>query len=199
MKYTDALIKYIRRVAKGRFNKEICELVFKKFGITLTPDQMKNIKGNHNISSGLTGQFEKGHVPFNKGKKTGGWKPTYFQKGHIPPNTRPVGTERIDSKDGYLSVKIAEPNKWKAKHVIIWEEQHGKVPEGHKVIFLDGNKTNIELDNLAIVTYGQMLLLNQHRLIKPNPEITKTGLLLSSVMVKAHKLKRGQNDKTKKA
>lgn len=46
----------------------------------------------------------------------------------MPPliyvNTKPVGTERKRA-DGYIWVKIAEPNTWKEKHVLLYESVHG--------------------------------------------------------------------------
>ena len=44
-----------------------------------------------------------------------------FAKGNVPPNHRPVGSERI-SKDGYIEVKVAEPNKWRLKQRVVYEE-----------------------------------------------------------------------------
>ncbi len=37
-----------------------------------------------------------------------------FAKGNVPPNHRPVGSERI-SKDGYIEVKVAEPKQVEIK------------------------------------------------------------------------------------
>lgn len=31
----------------------------------------------------------------------------------FPSNHKPVGSERIDSKDGYVLIKVAEPRTWK--------------------------------------------------------------------------------------
>ena len=65
---------------------------------------------NHKISSGLTGRFEKGHVPYNKGKKfPGTGNKAAFKKGNIPVNKMKVGEDAISS-DGYVKTKIADPN-----------------------------------------------------------------------------------------
>jgi len=89
------------------------------------------------------GQFKKGLIPHNKGKKLSQetkekLKPTMFKRGNRPHNAQPVGTETKD-KDGYVWVKIAEPSEWKLKHHVAYGEP---VPTGHKVIFIDGNKRN---------------------------------------------------------
>lgn len=38
------------------------------------------------------------------------------------------------------------------KHRFLWETANGPIPKGHKVIFADGDKTNITLDNLIMVS-----------------------------------------------
>lgn len=55
--------------ATGVSNKDLTDKFNQTFGTKLTLDQIKTYKQNHSISSGLNGQFTKGHVPANKGKK----------------------------------------------------------------------------------------------------------------------------------
>lgn len=104
------------------------------------------------------GYFPKGHVPANKGKK---WQEymsedsrkkaqrTQFKKGHTPNNHKPVGYER-KTRDGYIEVKVAEPNVFKGKNRIVWEQHYGPIPEGMHVSFKDGNKENFDIDNLML-------------------------------------------------
>lgn len=105
------------------------------------------------------GQFKKGLIPHNKGKKWDEYVSketqqkmldTAFKKGNMPKQHREVGSERIN-KDGYVEIKVAEPNKWKHKHVHLWEEHHGESAKGRVVYFIDGDKTNITIENLAII------------------------------------------------
>jgi len=146
--FPDEIVKFIKDNVSGMYNKDLTELVNKTFGTSYTVKQIDCYKTNHKIFSGLTGHFEKGHIPQNKGKKM---KPeqykkcagTMFKKGHIPHNHRPVGSERI-GKDGYIEIKVAEPKKWKGKHVKIYEDYHGPVSKGCKVIFLDKNNRNFK-------------------------------------------------------
>lgn len=100
------------------------------------------------------GEWEKGHIPWNKGLK--GYCPTStsefrFKKGHIPWHTKEIYSERLD-KDGYVLIKLDDRKKWKRKHIWIWEKVHGKVPEGHIIIFRDNNKYNFDIDNLKCIS-----------------------------------------------
>lgn len=172
----------------GTGHKEMANMLNQAFGTAYTKDQMKSYYSRFKLNSGLTGRFDKGHIPANKGKKgAGGWEPTQFKKGNIPPNRVPVGTERVDSKDGYIYVKIQDGqlNKnWKQKHVLIWEKYNGPVPEGHALIFGDGNKLNFDPENLILVTRAQLAVLNKHKLIQNNVELTKTAIAIADLKMK---------------
>lgn len=114
------------------------------------------------------GQFKKGLVPFNKGKKLSQatkdkLKPTMFKRGNRPHNAQPVGTETKD-KDGYVWVKIAEPKEWRQKHHIVFGEE---VPVGFKVIFIDGNKRNFERSNLALISDADLMRQNTNQRFPP--------------------------------
>ena len=148
----------------------------------------------NNISSGKTGRFEKGHIPNSKGQKMSKeqyekCKPTMFKKGHIPKNHREIGSERI-TKDGYIEIKIKEPNLWVLKHRLIYEEHYGKIPAGYSVIFGDGDKLNCNIDNLILVSRSELLLMNRNKLIKKDSSLTKTGLNIAKLLDTMNKKKR---------
>lgn len=183
---------FIRDNALGKGNAELTGLFNERFDLDLPVQKIKTFKHNHKISSGLTGQFEKGHVPANKGKKgiNQGGVDTQFKKGHKPHNYKPVGSERVNGDD-YVDVKIADPNKWKGKHLIIWEEHHGEpVPKGHAVIFGDGNRRNFEPSNLILVSRAQLAVMNKNGLIQNNAELTRTGIIMAEVYRKIGQRKR---------
>lgn len=120
--------------------------------------------------------LKKGNVPKNKGTK-GISKPnkTSFRKGNIPDNIREVGSERI-TKDGYIEIKVAEPNKWNLKHRYIYEKHFGKIPKGKIIVFLDRNTQNLSIDNLECITKYENLIMNNRGYYSTDSEITKTGL-----------------------
>jgi hypothetical protein len=93
---------------------------------------------------------------------------TQFKKGHISPNLKPIGHERICSKDGITLIKVAEPNpytgsatRYRPKHHVVWEAANGPIPKGMVVRFVDGDKANVNLDNLEMVTKKLNLQLNR--------------------------------------
>lgn len=111
--------------------------------------------------SGKKHRFLKGHIPANKGYEMPEHvyeraKATMFKKGHIPVNHKPVGYERI-TRDGYVEVKVSEPNKFVLKHRLIWEQANGSIPEGYNVQFRDGNRQNCSLENLYLISRSEQL------------------------------------------
>lgn len=192
--YPEAIQKFIKENLAGVGPKEMAELLNENFGTSYTISQMKAYYGNRHLDSGVKGHFPKGNVPANKGKKgqyPAGCEKSWFMPGHTPVNHKPVGSERIDNKDGYTLVKIAEPNVWSLKHKVIWEEKYGKIPEGHVLTFLDENKSNITLENLGLITMAESLALTRGQLRSSNPDFTKTGILIVKVESAGRKRRKG--------
>jgi hypothetical protein len=197
--WTADRLSYLQSIASGRGSKETTDMVNQKFGLNLTVNQIKAGKKNHKVTSGLTGRFEKGIIPANKGKKQTDFlsreaiektRATQFKKGHKPVTTVPVGSERVDAKDGYTLVKTAEPNVWKLKHRIIWERERGKIPSGHLVIFLNGDRSDIRIENLALITRSVHARLNQSGLRHDNAEATRTGITVGELLAEIGNAKR---------
>lgn len=116
--------------------------------------------------TGRSGRYEPGRTPENKGKKMP-YHPnsaaTRFKAGQLSGAARarqkPIGTERI-SKDGYLERKIHNDlplqSRWRAIHLIRWEERNGPVPAGHALKCLDGDKTNCDPSNWVAVARSML-------------------------------------------
>ncbi len=183
--YKDEHIEYLRKITPGKLNKEVTKLFNKKFKMNITENQIHSLKSRYGIKSGVVTRFNKGNVPFNKGKKgyySPGSEKGWFKKGNKPKNTMPIGTELMKS-DGYVYVKIDDPSKWKQKHRIIWEKAYGPYStKTHVVIFKDGNRENFKLDNLELITRKQLAILNKNNLLSKDKELTETGLIVGKII-----------------
>lgn len=186
-KYTKEHIEYLREITPGRTNKEITKMFNEKFNLNISESALAQVRKRHGIKTGSDGKYKKGHEPWNKGKKGFmGPNKTSFKKGHKPHNWVPIGSERI-TKDGYVQIKIQEgkfQKNWRGKHILVWEEHNGPVPEGHAVIFGDGNNRNFDIDNLILVSRAQLLKLNQQGLIKNDADLTRTGVIIADLQMK---------------
>lgn len=141
------------------------------------------------IKSGRTGQFEKGHVSHNKGKSfplRGKAKETAFGgiRSNTNDNRKPLGSTRVCTKDGYLIIKVAEPNVWRHAHVVLWEKEHGKVPDNHVIRFYDNSPEKIKaptLDNLFMVSRRVHARLTQMKLSDIPMEHKETIILIAKI------------------
>lgn len=85
----------------------------------------------------------------------------------FPSNVSPVGSERLDGKK-YLIRKISITGNpsvdWIGVHILLWTGQHGPVPAGHCVGFADKDITNLAIENLILLSFGDRLRRNfMHR------------------------------------
>ena len=110
--------------------------------------------------------FKQGHVPENKGKQQADFmtheaiertKQTRFKPGQKVWNAKPIGYERVNV-DGYIEVKVEEPNVFRAKNRIVWEEHFGPIPEGHNVQFSNNIRTDCRPENLYLISRRDQLL-----------------------------------------
>lgn len=182
---------YILQNYRSTGPKAMAEQLNAEFGTSYTQKQLKSYYKNHRLNSDLTGRFEKGLVPHNKGQKgvcVPGCEKTWFPKGHNPANKTEVGTVRLRG-DGFLYEKYGPGNlDWKPHHQLVWERAYGKQPKGHTIIFKDGNHLNCDLSNLALVSMAENLEMNRKGLRKNDVALTETGILIARITTTARKL-----------
>lgn len=198
-KYPEGMAAYVESIAQGKSTAEMVEAVNRKYGAgTISIRQMKSYKRNHNIHTGLSGRFELGHIPANKGKKMSAElyakaAPTMFKKGHVPANHMEVG-EYTHTSDGYLVQKVKENGMQRERfeyvHRRVWEDHNGPIPEGKMVCFLDGDKDNCSIENLVLLDCAENLELTRSRLRFSNAEFTKAGVAVAKLRVAARGKKR---------
>lgn len=182
-KYTPEEKAFFLKYIPGHTYKEIRTEFINCFDWEISVSQIKGYMANHKLNNGLTGRFPKGHIPANRGKKgqcAAGCEKSWFKKGHIPKNYRPVGSERVNV-DGYVEIKVAEPNKWRLKHRVIWEEAKGAIPKNSFVIFVDGDKENVALDNLRLIERGTHAVMNHAGLSKFGGEFKDTAIVIANL------------------
>ena len=179
-KWTETELEYLREIAKGKYLSEIVELMSKKFNYSFRKTQIKSTMTKHKIKNGMKNKVPKGFEPWNKGLQIG--------NSHIH-NLKSVGDEYINS-EGFVMIKLDNPSRWVHKHRYIYEQAHGEIGKNNVIIFLDGDKTNLSLDNLYCITRKQLMKMNQNNLFYSDPELTKTGIEIAKLMLKVNEVKR---------
>jgi hypothetical protein len=161
-RYTPEEIRFLESNIAGRSYAELAEMFNRKFNLSMTTMLLKTILYYYGLKNGRPGNV--------------------FYSGHTR-SRHPVGSECIDKSNGYTMVKIAAPSVWKAKHKMIWEEANGPIPEGHVILFADGNKSNFDLKNLLLISRRERMVMNSKHLIFPDAELTKCGLLMAKIIL----------------
>lgn len=165
-------IEILKRMYPDHFAKEISAVLGRgvssvyckaqQLGLECSEDKIRRsglLSANH--PNTIAARFPKGHVSHNKGKKMppevySKVARTMFKKGQTPANHREVGSERVN-KDGYIEIKVAEPNRWRLKHRVIWEQFKGEIPKGHNVQFKNRNSQDCRIENLYIISKADQM------------------------------------------
>lgn len=132
--YTQEQLDFIAENHKTLTAKQLTEAYNKRFDANKNHTAISATCKRYGWKSSISGKFYKGFKPWNYNTKGIGLTKaniTSFKKGQKPKNHKPVGSERIDSKDRYIRIKVSEPRTWKHKHVVIWESKNGPVPTGY--------------------------------------------------------------------
>lgn len=206
-KWPKGMYEFIRDNSWGVSSAKMAEIVNAKFGTEFTPHRMKCFRARHKIKSGVSGWYQKGHSPGNKGKKQSEYcspealersRQTQFKKGQVPPNQMPVGAVVVNSQGYKLRKKQMEGDlwdRWEFLHRAIWEEHNGPVPKGMHISFRDNNRLNCDIENLMLVTQGENAALTRLHYRFEDPELTDAALQVVRLRQKAEKVRKERRKK----
>lgn len=170
--WTEDEVEILKRMYPDHFASEIGEVLgrpqssiynkARQLRLECSPEKIRRSgKLSSSNPNSMRTRFKKGHVPANKGKsmpeevyeKCSG---TMFRKGQVPHNHKEVGSERVNIY-GYIEVKVAEPNRWKLKHRIVWERTNGEIPKGYNVQFRNRDKLDCRIENLYLISRADQM------------------------------------------
>ena len=202
MLFTPEQINFIKDAYPRMSQKDMTTAINQRFDLRVTVRQVITFVKNHGITCGRTGCYAPGNKPWNDGTKGQGiCKPNSgtFRPGNVPGNIRPLGAERICSKDGYVLIKVPEKNpftghatRFKAKHVVEWEAIKGPVPEGKILRFLDNDQRNTHPDNLVLIDRAEHLQLNRLGYSDLPNELRPSLLAVARLDVKSYALEKNR-------
>jgi hypothetical protein len=186
--FSPSEVRFLEQKTPRRSYVEICNLFNEHFGLALPTNKIENKIKAMGLKTGRDTRFHHGNIgnPHGNADMIKEWQ---FQRRNIAWNCLPLGTRKINNF-GYVMVKTAKPDIWKKLHIVIWEAAHGPIPEGHVIIFADGNKSNFNIDNLLLVSRRELAIMNRKHLIFPNADATKAGLLMAKIILQTNDYKR---------
>lgn len=156
----------------------------------------------------LESQFKKGIIPFCKGKPRNEWMSTemiekvsknQFKKGQKPYNTKEAYSEstRKVKNNTYITIKCPIKNKMVFKHIWLWEQKYGEIPNGYVIRFKDNNRNNCVIENLELAFKEEMTIRN-FRSEKYPEELIKEASKICKIQNTINKLKQNKKNEHSK-
>jgi hypothetical protein len=84
------------------------------------------------------------------------------------------------------------PNYWRPQHLNLWEKHNGPIPRGAVIVFKDGNKSNVSLENLELFTKNEWGYLRAH--MSDPPHIRDLGLAVFKLRMAIQEREREEQD-----
>lgn len=177
-RYTNEQKEFIGSICEGLTVDGILKQFKERFNVEVTKKSIKGIMYRNKFKNHMQGyetRLIKGQEAWNKGKKglQLGGEEGWFKKGNLPPSHKPIGSE--SAQDGIVWIKVAEPNKWMKKHHYIHEHAYGPLSKGMVLRFKDGNKSNVTLGNLFVVSRRVCTSIVSRGIKFDNPELNVTA------------------------
>ena len=213
-KYLPKHIEYIRSIAKGSDPASITKKFNKRFKVSFTQKSIQGVMGRYGITTQQKTRWTpemKDYIKKNVQKASSIKELTAMMNVHFGIiftkkqihqvmqkngikfrnnkwGVKPLYAERVWK--GYILVKISmtgdKRKMWKEKHRWVWEQANGRITKGSVIIFLDGNKSNCALKNLAMLSRTEVVKMNQLGLFSDNREVTLTGIAIVRHSVAIH-------------
>ena len=148
-RYSAEQVAFLRSFIPGHYWHETADAYEAKFGERLTRGMVNSFSRRYSVHTGLNGSAPGQGARYK------------------------VGDESVNS-NGYTLVKVCDnaadeganyerPTHpcWKQKHVIVWEQAHGRpVPHGCRLVFANRDKTDFDPENIVAVPKGLLMTMN---------------------------------------
>lgn len=153
-KYSKEFEKEMYKKAPNKTIEKLLDIAINKYNYHITKDMLMQYLSKREIRY-------KGYNP---------------KKASAMGSIIPIGTEYTKT-DGMVLVKV-KPNKWKYKQRYIYEQYYNvELPKEIMVIFLDGDRTNFDINNLMAVSTPEYNCAKNKGLLSNNGMINKTAIL----------------------
>lgn len=159
--WTDAELDQLRALYPTRTVPQIAQLLGRTASAVKNRVQILGLKKRTNA-----GQFKRGQQSWNKGTHyvSGGNSALHrFKSGNRPHTWQPIGHTRTRS-DGYIERKTSDTGvtrrDYVAIHHLVWRMHGNTIPPGHALTFRDGDRANVDINNLELVSRPELMRRN---------------------------------------
>jgi len=194
--FSDEIVNFIIEHKDEYEAPYMAKLINEKWGTSYTAPQIKHFKSNHKIHTTLTGACNENRPNPHKGEK--GWhvpnsEATFFKpaNGNTEQYCPLLTIRKRPGAGNYLFIKVAQPNTWIFYHTYLWEKEVGPLKKGEKLKFLNGDTTDVRIENLMIIdnkVQGKLYGGHKKNKVSKDPEITKARILQSKIEIKLNEM-----------
>ncbi len=164
--YTDEMVRFIEHNRFKLDTIQMCKSLKINFDKDVTPKALRKYYYRHNLD----------------------FKKMTIQRQNCTIK-HPIGYESKPDKNGLVRIKINE-KQWVYKQRYIYEQHYGKIPKGYKVVFLNGDRTDYDISNLAIAPYKDISYVYVNQLNSSNKEVTKLGFGIARLINKIKEMEK---------
>lgn len=158
---TQAICNFIEENCMKYTVDELVPILNGEFGTNYTPKSLRKHYYRHNL------EYKK------KFEKRCGWK---------SPLAKEIGSESNPDKNGLIRIKVND-KKWVYKQRYIYEQYYNiKLDDDVLVTFLDGDKTNFDIDNLIAVPRHEIEIAYGCGITSSNKELSRLGFSVAHLM-----------------
>lgn len=161
---TDEQVQFIKNNYKNTYNSDLLKMFNAKFKTNLAIQQLKYIKNKYKLHSGINGTEKSMYHE----------RPTY---------------------NGFIEIKVHNDSSLRSNYIpkahYVWEQHYGTpVPKDCYITYLDGNRANLDINNLALINKNTLRYVNLRQMRTKNKDIDKTLLMAVDLQIKANQRKK---------
>lgn len=186
--YTAEQQKFLRENSLGMSRQQLADSFNTRFGTTKSARAIKGYcnargwksgfdgrfqDGNRSWQTGLTGEEFKSHYSNDSFRKMVSPMSESNKKWRIGDEIMNHGIPMIVTSDDY-TLDFRQRLTYKRRYV--WEQAHGTIPPGHRIIHLDGDRMNCDIENLYCIPDKFVPILNKNHWLTNEREHTLTAI-----------------------
>lgn len=167
--------------------KELTDAFNERFGTNKSVNTIKFWCQRRGLKGMSDGRFKNGHKSWQTGLSGVEYRShftdeTYSKSVSNIANKRvyKIGDEVLRHGIPHIVISV-EPyvpidKRYMSKRRYVWEQAYGSIPEGHRIINLDGDPMNCELDNLHCLPTKYVPIMNKNHWFTNSREHTLTAI-----------------------
>lgn len=186
--YTAEQQEFLRDNSFGMSRQQLADSFNARYGTSKSVRAIKSYCNNRGWKSGHDSRFKTGHRSWQTGLSSEEFKSHYSdesffrmlkpmaavnKKWHVGDEVIAHGVPMIVTSEEFA---VDFYSRLTPKRRYVWEQAHGTIPPGHRIIHLDGDRMNCDIENLYCIPDKFVPILNKNHWLTNEREHTLTAI-----------------------